>query len=601
MAFPTGWSYYKEITIPASEVDANLTDFPWVIKLASDSDLAAHARSDGYDIVITNSDGSVELPYERVVWDDSTGELILWFKADSLSSTVDNKFRIYYGNSSQSTDKQDVTNTWPSNYKRVYHLQGNSNDSSQSNLDGTDNSITYQNAQIGEGAGFNAGGDLIQAQFVNTPSAFTVSFWLRTTRNPLTTTVTQPLQNASTNDSLGFSWDYINSTFNQAFYVRDASLAYTPVRYTASLLANTWYYLTAKWTGSNFRIYLNGSYDKQVPISSFSTLAGNFNLRWGGDSSITDELVYTDNQLSDNWISTTYNNQSDPTGSFTLGSEQSALIALNLTESLSLIDVSDSLVTAKSLIESIFIEDNKSDVFSFTRSLLETIHIETNHDILFAKSLSEAIGLVDDFFTHQSQILNESLSLSDPAISTNTFPTGSYFSETFTLVDQMTRSPQKSFMESITTTDSQSIQQNLLFIEQITTSDVVNFVRELTRTFTETLPLEATNELGVNLLLQETILVDDGIIGLFKSLGVPFTESLSLSDSLSKQAYKQLTETLDLSDQRILVLNKLLTASLSLSDTFRFPAGMSLFILYNVSIGYIKKYYDQGTVYTEKY
>jgi len=112
MAWYNGsWLYRKKITVDYTKVSANLTDFPVLVKLASDSGLADHARSDGYDILITSSDGETKLSHEIETFNESTGELILWFKAASLSSSANSEFYIYYGNSGAS-NQQDVTNVW---------------------------------------------------------------------------------------------------------------------------------------------------------------------------------------------------------------------------------------------------------------------------------------------------------------------------------------------------------------------------------------------------------------------------------------------------------------------------------------------------------
>ncbi|MFQ6071049.1 MAG: DUF2341 domain-containing protein, partial [Candidatus Aminicenantales bacterium] len=52
------FQYQKQIVIDASKVEANLTDFPVLIYLASDSDLASKAQDDGDDIMFSDSAGN---------------------------------------------------------------------------------------------------------------------------------------------------------------------------------------------------------------------------------------------------------------------------------------------------------------------------------------------------------------------------------------------------------------------------------------------------------------------------------------------------------------------------------------------------------------
>lgn len=63
----------QKITIPASNVNANLTDYPVYVDLADlQPGIFAHAKLDGSDIRITTSDGVTEVPHELV--DYSAGD-----------------------------------------------------------------------------------------------------------------------------------------------------------------------------------------------------------------------------------------------------------------------------------------------------------------------------------------------------------------------------------------------------------------------------------------------------------------------------------------------------------------------------------------------
>jgi len=50
----TDWEYRKEITINHSKVDARFINFPVLISLNSDVNLANNAQNDGDDILFTN-------------------------------------------------------------------------------------------------------------------------------------------------------------------------------------------------------------------------------------------------------------------------------------------------------------------------------------------------------------------------------------------------------------------------------------------------------------------------------------------------------------------------------------------------------------------
>lgn len=139
------WLYQKTITIDKNQIDADLTDFPVLISII-DTDVRDNARSDGFDILFTDSVG-VQLAHEIEKYDDSTGELVVWVKSN-LSSSVDTIILLYYGNS-LSSNQQDVDNTWTSNYIAVYHLDGDVLDSTSSSRDLTNSGLTDDVGLIG--------------------------------------------------------------------------------------------------------------------------------------------------------------------------------------------------------------------------------------------------------------------------------------------------------------------------------------------------------------------------------------------------------------------------------------------------------------------
>ncbi|MGD0022992.1 MAG: DUF2341 domain-containing protein, partial [Smithellaceae bacterium] len=122
--YNASWTYRKAITIDHTKVSADQLGFPVLINLASDADLAARARSDGFDLLFTSSDGTTVLPYEREKYTNVTGELVAWVKVPTLSSTADTVLYLYYGNAA-ATDQQNVSNVWDSNYRGVWHLKEN--------------------------------------------------------------------------------------------------------------------------------------------------------------------------------------------------------------------------------------------------------------------------------------------------------------------------------------------------------------------------------------------------------------------------------------------------------------------------------------------
>lgn len=134
-----GWAYRKAITIDHTKVAGDLTDFPILINLASDSDLAAHAQDDGDDIRFVNSDNTLKLDHEIEYFNGTTGELQAWVRIPKLSSLTDTTIYMYYGDPTCG-NQENVTGVWDANYVMVQHLEETSGihyDSTSNGNDGT--------------------------------------------------------------------------------------------------------------------------------------------------------------------------------------------------------------------------------------------------------------------------------------------------------------------------------------------------------------------------------------------------------------------------------------------------------------------------------
>jgi len=116
------WQYRKKITIDHTKVFADLTDFPIVINLDSDVDLASHAQTNANDILFTDSTGINKLSHEIEEYDNTTGKLVAWVKIPTLSSSVDTTIYMYYGNAS-APNQQNPTDVWSNGYIGVWHMK----------------------------------------------------------------------------------------------------------------------------------------------------------------------------------------------------------------------------------------------------------------------------------------------------------------------------------------------------------------------------------------------------------------------------------------------------------------------------------------------
>jgi len=127
--FSLGYGAYKTVTIHKAQVPSNQTQFP-VLFTGTYSYLAdvAHGGSvtnaNGYDIIFSstnNPDGSGKIAFERVAWDNTTGQVTFYFPA-ALSSSADTVVYLLYGNSAVTTDQSNKTAVWDANFLQVNHL-----------------------------------------------------------------------------------------------------------------------------------------------------------------------------------------------------------------------------------------------------------------------------------------------------------------------------------------------------------------------------------------------------------------------------------------------------------------------------------------------
>ena len=115
------YSFRKRIDARATPGD--LVDFPLLVSMDSDNDLATGALSTGADFLFTASDGATTLAHERETWDPETGTLTAWVRIPRLSSDAPTSIYLYYGNVS-ATDRSDPAGVWTDIAAAVWHLSG---------------------------------------------------------------------------------------------------------------------------------------------------------------------------------------------------------------------------------------------------------------------------------------------------------------------------------------------------------------------------------------------------------------------------------------------------------------------------------------------
>jgi hypothetical protein len=325
----TDWSFKKKITIDHTKVDADLTDFPVLIHVDSDADLAAGAQADGDDILFTD-DTDTKLDHEIESYDSATGTLWAHVNLPTISSTVDTVLYLYYGNSG-AVNQETPDGVWSPPHEAVYHMDeevagvGNLDvyKDSTANAQHADDQIssTDQSGQIFDGQLLDGTDDYLDIPTLGAlGTGVTVQFWIRP--DNLTTTANQRLLSLRSNIELFAEFDGSLDT------LRVWAGEYHSVESLGNLTEGQWVRITVAHDGSTLRVYVDGV-EKVSNNDTYSTSSVNTNVFGISDVDLVadpfigavDEIRIATSARSAGWITTGYNNQSSPLTFYSIGAE----------------------------------------------------------------------------------------------------------------------------------------------------------------------------------------------------------------------------------------------------------------------------------------
>lgn len=333
-----GFDYYSPISINAAQVPTTQTDFPVLVSQIDNRFKTVanggHVKNaNGYDIRPYSDSGisTAITGYELERYNASTGEVIMWVKVGSLDSST-TPIYLAYGKSSLTTDGSSTT-TWSNSFLGVYHLTDGSTlnvNSATGSNNGTNNGVTATTGQIdGAGAFASASTQFIDVGSGMNPVAITYSVWINATSFPNAYNAT--IARNSALGANGFSVLLVKSTGKLACYIQLTGGTNTSYDGTGShtLSSGTWYYCTMTYSNAAGLI-------GYVDAASDGTAAGGFDLSTvavstdiGRDPTVSnqywngkiDEVRIASVARSADWITTEYNNQSNPATFETLGAE----------------------------------------------------------------------------------------------------------------------------------------------------------------------------------------------------------------------------------------------------------------------------------------
>jgi hypothetical protein len=339
MPFLTGYTRRKAITIDHTYVDSDLTDFPLLVKIASDAAIGANIDTLGLNIRFTAADGTTLLKYERQSFSVAAGNAagVFWVKVPTVNGASNTTIYIYYKGGS-ALDGQDGTNVWDSNFKGVWHLEQDPSGSSPQIIDstshgnqGTTTGLTsgdLVNAQVGKGL------DLANTDSETNEVTWTIPSGISTTTGYTVEIVFKPYGNAYFSPYL---LDFPGNGFtNLRLGTTDPGGGVTGVNFTSQFNSatstaanNVLHGYAFTQTGVNIALWKNGVLEDSDSFGGTGNMGTSMILgRNSGNShyakGVVDELRISDVVRSADWLKFTYRNMFEADNEISFGSEESS-------------------------------------------------------------------------------------------------------------------------------------------------------------------------------------------------------------------------------------------------------------------------------------
>lgn len=123
-----GWSRRRPVTI--QPVMATLDNFMLLVAVTQDAQIGADAKTDGDDLVFTDSDGTTVLPHEMEFYNATNGaaDFVAWVRVPQIPEAGKTIY-LYWGKPNIGP-QQDPAMAWQ-DFAAVYHLETNFNDSTK--------------------------------------------------------------------------------------------------------------------------------------------------------------------------------------------------------------------------------------------------------------------------------------------------------------------------------------------------------------------------------------------------------------------------------------------------------------------------------------
>ncbi len=310
---------FKQATVNAASVPATQTNFPSYVDL---SRIGITTLAEAQSVRVYADSGKTTEWAREIV---SVSQM--WVKVPSLTSTVTiyvdwDGVRADYA----VTDTYGRNNVW-TGYTGVWHLDDSSGAAATSS---TGSNNLNDNGTVGSGAGqiqngrsFDGVNDFLQATGnLIDPTTFTVLLW--TKRSVEISSGQQNMtsgSNTTTDRAYDIAYDFNGGTRRINYRMLFKGVAFYATTHTVTLGTTNNHFICMKHASSLITGYYNGASTGTIAtsgspsglVNAAITIGAYFDTDSGAESEyyngIIDEVQLTTTALSDNWITTSYNNQ----------------------------------------------------------------------------------------------------------------------------------------------------------------------------------------------------------------------------------------------------------------------------------------------------
>lgn len=349
----SGYTYGKTVTIQGTQISGTVTNFPVLISFTDNSlrTVANGGRvqnANGYDIVFTLPDCSTILPMQIERYVATTGQFVAWVRLPSLVAGNNQIVYMFYGKTGVTADPSSTT-VWDANYMGVYHFNSSVTDGTSNTRNLTDNSTANLTAsKIGEGRRL-ANNPFVES---NSPSLR----YLRLPNNIFSTVTNFTFEGWVYLETVNTNWERIfdfgrNATFNMflcpsiggngvkrfAITTGGSGASEQQVSSGATTGTGAWHHfaVTINATTNTGVLYYDGAANATNTggITHDPSSLGSDNANYFGRSQYNDdeglygnfdEFRISNTTRSANWITTSYNNQNNPSAFYTVTAEVTA-------------------------------------------------------------------------------------------------------------------------------------------------------------------------------------------------------------------------------------------------------------------------------------